>query len=180
MKAFVKLLLLSFAYSVIASTTDQIELQAFERFKVTYARYPPKTTDGEFQIQHNRRYTNASVELKAFKQFSKIFKLIDKHNKDEANGKVEFTLAINQFADFSEEDINVVTKGNQLPPYEFSNFTVRPKDIINVTPDMFPPGPPAWDWKAKGKVTAVKDQGSVCACCWAFSAVAALESALAM
>lgn len=118
--------------------------------------------------------------MKALKQFVKFFKLIEKHNIDYENEKNEFFLSINRFTDLSSEEQQNLVNGNRLPPYEFGNFTVRPKAIINVTPDMFPPGPPAVDWKAKGFVAPVKDQGSTCACCWAFSAMAALESALAM
>lgn len=180
MKAFVKLLLLSLVYSAIASTTNQKELKAFEKFKVTHAQYSSIITRKKFQIDHKKRYANTTIELKAFKIFSKYFKIIEKHNKDEEDGKSDFTMAINQFADFTDEEIAVVTKGNQLPPYEFSNFTVRPKDVITVTPETFPPGPPSIDWKARGRVTPVKDQGMYCSCCWAFSAVAVLESALAM
>ena len=35
--------------------------------------------------------------------------------------------------------------------------------------------PAAWDWRALGKVPAARNQGS-CGSCWAFAAVAALES----
>jgi hypothetical protein len=115
-----------------------------------------------------------------FEYFSRNFGLIEGHNKEYDKGKSEFFLRINQFAGSSLYKLQNLFRGNLLPPYEFSNFTVRPKDIINVTPDTFPPGPASIDWRAKGFVTPVKDQGTSCACCWAFAALAALESALAM
>lgn len=89
-------------------------------------------------------------------------------------------MGINHFADLSLEELQNMINGSLLPPYDFSNFTVRPKDVITITPDTYPPGPASIDWRSKGFVTPVKDQGTSCACCWAFSAVAALESALAM
>lgn len=76
--------------------------------------------------------------------------------------------------------IQNVINGTQLPPYEFSNFTVRPRNVVNVSPDTFPPAPASIDWRLRGFVSPVKDQGVACACCWAFAALAALESALAM
>jgi cathepsin L len=36
--------------------------------------------------------------------------------------------------------------------------------------------PTAWDWRDQGAVNPVKDQAS-CGSCWAFSSVAALETA---
>lgn len=83
------------------------------------------------------------------------------------NGTVDFSLAINQFADLSPQALKRITSGNQLPPYEFSNYTVRPKNVVVINTTMFPPGPPSIDWKAH--VTPVKDQGYYCSSCWAFS-----------
>lgn len=108
-------------------------------------------------------------ELRALKQFIKVYKLIEDHNKKYAAGSVDFLLAINQFCDLTTEQKKKFTTGNFLPPYEFNNFTVRPKEVITVTPTMFPTGPASVDWKARGHVTPVKDQSYYCNSCWAFS-----------
>lgn len=76
---------------------------------------------------------------------------------------------MNQFADLSPEQIAQFSTGNQDPPYDFSNFTIRPKEVVTVTNTMFPPGPASIDWRAQGHLTPVKDQGYYCNSCWAFS-----------
>lgn len=115
----------------------------------------------------------------------RIYRLVLAHNRKYENELVDFEMAINCFADMSPEQIEKFTKGNFLPPYDFSNFTVRPRAVITVNGNIdntatYPPGPASIDWNALGHVTPVKDQGYDCNSCWAFSAVAALESHLSM
>lgn len=95
-------------------------------------------------------------------------------------GLVDHSMALNEFADMTDEQISVFTTGNRIPEYEFADYKVRSKAVVTVVPGMFPPGPASVDWKARGHVTPVKDQGFHCNSCWAFSAIAALESALSM
>ncbi len=42
-----------------------------------------------------------------------------------------------------------------------------------------PEAPSSWDWRARGKVTSIKQQG-ICGSCWSFSATANIESVFAI
>jgi len=134
----------------------------------------------DFKMKYNKTYPNAGEDMKGFKRFVRVMTLINDHNKLFNAGLSDFDLAINRFADLTPSQVELFTKGNKAPPYEFSNYTIRPKAMLTVTETMFPPGPASFDWKAKGHVTAVKDQGFYCNSCWSFSAIAALESHLSM
>lgn len=90
-------------------------------------------------------------------------------NKRFKNGETLSDVAINGFADLSDEQIAAFTNGNRDEPIEFDDIIVRAKDVVELTPDMVQPGPPSKDWRAENHVTAVKDQGYNCNSCWAFS-----------
>ena len=89
-------------------------------------------------------------------RFTKNFRDIKEHNKKFDLGLVEYSLDINQFADLTAEEIKKFTFGHQLPPYEFSNYTVRPKVFLQVTSNSgIPAGPTAVDWNSAGAVGPV-------------------------
>jgi cathepsin L len=96
--------------------------------------------------------------------FSTNLHKIIEHN----NGNSSYKLAINRFADITTTEFK-----NQ---YLISIKRNSDKDYyINHTSNL----PEKVDWRDKGVVNPIKDQGQ-CGSCWAFSATSALESAWAI
>jgi cathepsin L len=89
----------------------------------------------------------------------------------ETNKKnLTFTVAVNQFADLTNQEFNSLYKGlakiNKIP---MMTHTVVPSPSL----------PANVDWRTKGVVTQVKNQGQ-CGSCWSFSSTGSIEGAHAI
>ena len=93
--------------------------------------------------------------------------LIESHNKEFENGKQMFKIGHNKFSDYSSSEITKLFKGFnadlQKQKAKLLNFHL---DTSNL--------PESVDWREKGYVNAVQDQGKY-GVCYAFSSCAAIE-----
>ncbi|WCJ32678.1 senescence-associated gene 12 [Euphorbia peplus] len=117
----------------------------------------------QWMTRYGRVYKDSNEKEMRFDIFKQNVQLIESFNK--AGGK-SYKLGINQFADLTNEEFKTSRnkfKGHmcseQAGPFRYQNISAVPTSM---------------DWRKKGAVTPIKDQGQ-CGSCWAFSTVAAVE-----
>ncbi|CAN0914010.1 Senescence-specific cysteine protease SAG39 [Linum grandiflorum] len=126
----------------------------------------------QWMARFGREYKDAKEKEMRFEIFKVNVAGIDSFNAAR-NKSTSLTVGVNEFADLTDEEfkktkIGLLSFNGRRP---LSNWVGRQGAFryANVTKV-----PVTMDWREKGAVTPVKNQGQ-CACCWAFSAVAAVE-----
>ncbi|XP_061456670.1 procathepsin L-like isoform X2 [Rhineura floridana] len=116
---------------------------------------------------HAKQYLQ---EEEGFRQavWEKNLQRIEQHNREGSS----FHLAMNHLGDLTDEEFNQMLNG-------FRSDLAEPasKTVVLFQESATLETPEGVDWRAKGYVTPVKNQGH-CGSCWAFSATGALEGLL--
>ncbi|KAJ0965349.1 hypothetical protein J5N97_026487 [Dioscorea zingiberensis] len=118
----------------------------------------------QWMLEHGRTYRDAAEKQLRFEIFKLNLEFIESIN----SGNHKFKLAANRFADLTNDEFKAMYTGFKPSPANPN----APKTSFKY--ENFSDVPASMDWRTKGAVTPIKDQGQ-CGSCWAFSAVAAME-----
>ncbi|XP_030856413.1 cathepsin L1-like [Strongylocentrotus purpuratus] len=121
----------------------------------------------EWKIAHTKSYTNDMNELERRLVWEENVKMINMHNLDHSLHKKGFRLGMNEYGDMRLHEVRSTMNG-----YKSSNVT-KVQGSTFLTPSNIQV-PDTVDWRTKGYVTPVKNQGQ-CGSCWAFSTTGSLE-----
>ncbi|XP_059163576.1 procathepsin L-like [Physella acuta] len=118
-----------------------------------------------FKAKHNKTYTGDDDVIRRY-IWQLNLKTIEEHNELYAKGLKSYYLKENEYSDMSEDEFRATMNGfrpkQPLTPGNYESGLL--KDVL----------PPSVDWRKKGYVTRVKDQGH-CGSCWAFSSTGSVE-----
>ncbi|KAL2454831.1 Cysteine proteinase RD21a [Abeliophyllum distichum] len=118
-------------------------------------------------VKHSKSYNALGEKEKRFEIFRDNLRYIDEHN---AKSNQTYKLGLNQFADLTNKEYRNMYLGRKhdakrrFPKVKSDRYDPKVDDSL----------PDSIDWREKGAVNPIKDQGS-CGSCWAFSTIASVE-----
>jgi len=117
---------------------------------------------------HNKLYSDAEEHVRRA-TWENNLKTVQQHNLQADLGVHTYWLGMNKFADMTVTEFAKMMNG-----YNVTMRGQRSQDRHTFTRNPHVVLPDTVDWRDKGYVTGIKDQGQ-CGSCWAFSSTGSLE-----
>ncbi|KAF2554526.1 hypothetical protein F2Q68_00017218 [Brassica cretica] len=116
-------------------------------------------------VENHKNYNGLGEKDKRFEIFMDNVKFVQEHN---SVPNQSYELGLTRFSDLTNEEFRAIYLRSKM---ERTRDSVKSERYLHNVGDTLPD---EIDWRAKGAVVPVKDQGS-CGSCWAFSAIGAVE-----
>nr|XP_043636238.1 low-temperature-induced cysteine proteinase-like [Erigeron canadensis] len=174
MKIFPTSILILFTLFIVSSAIDMSIIEYDQTHHMNTMLRTEEEVNGMYDawlIKHGKVYNAIGEKDKRFKIFKDNLKYIDTHN----SGDHSYKLGLNKFSDLTVEEYRMGYTGVKkidMNRKMKNNNNVKSDRYLVKSGDVLPD---SVDWRTKGAVAAVKDQGS-CGSCWAFSTIGSVEA----